>query len=774
MSDKELSAKKAYFRDQDLLDVSDDEQYEIGESSKAIERTLANSKVMPPPSLIRYSSSFLGPTPKEVQAEFEAHTKMQRAITRHDPQELEPSSIAAEPDLLKSFPTPKPPSEPSGTRSKRGGKLKRASSLSDLPIPFYKRMGDIPREISKGKKKVGLAENIEVRPEATQLLKEKIVYFYPNDDISMLRRMRIHNVIQLGAAWVKSWRDDVTHIITDDETITYGHLITHLKKERIPNKIVLVPYQPYVTDSIRFCELQDPSYRRFRVKGAPLEKETTNIVEATQLSSPSQSSLKIKPSVRQIAAQGSQKSVSHSNRDDSHSKQPVDDAPAPVFEDRVKDSFIMSSVEPLKTKTGDDFNDALSLAIQEAKAIAHLPLDEDDDEDSPNANDQQDLDDSGTDEEPAKAKHVIPKKFNFVSKASALRDKGSIKLDAFQCMDPGASGYTSQNPNARTIQILEEMCKHYDQIQDTWRTLSYRKCITTLKKQTVKITTAKQAIALPTIGQRLADKIEEIVITDHLRKLDNTRDDPLDAVLRLFLGVYGAGLVQANKWIQAGHRTLSDLQAKAKLTSSQDIGLQHYADFNSRISRSEVEAHGAFVQAALFKIDPAFKATVMGSYRRGAKDSGDIDMIISCPSIPLSTIQSIVFGTLVPALFTANFLKASLATSCSHDRAGSKWHGASCLPGSMTWRRLDLLLVPDEEMGAALIYFTGNDIFNRSIRLLARKRGMRLNQRGLYKNVKRGRMGERLNEGVLVEGRCEKRIFEVLGVPWREPHERIC
>jgi DNA polymerase IV len=26
----------------------------------------------------------------------------------------------------------------------------------------------------------------------------------------------------------------------------------------------------------------------------------------------------------------------------------------------------------------------------------------------------------------------------------------------------------------------------------------------------------------------------------------------------------------------------------------------------------------------------------------------------------------------------------------------------------------------------------------------------------------------------LVEGRSEKKIFEVLGVPWREPHERIC
>jgi DNA polymerase IV len=321
---------------------------------------------------------------------------------------------------------------------------------------------------------------------------------------------------------------------------------------------------------------------------------------------------------------------------------------------------------------------------------------------------------------------------------------------------------------------LEEMCKHYDQMQDQWRTLAYRKGITTLKKQTTKITTAKQAAALPFIGQRLADKIEEIVLTDRLRKLDNTRNDPLDAVLRLFLGIYGAGLVQANKWIQAGYLTLTDLQTKAKLTESHKIGIEHYDDFNSRIPRAEAEAHGAIVKQALAKIDPKFEATIMGSYRRGAKDSSDIDMILTCPGASLSTLHTVVFDSLVPHLFKSNFLKASLATSRSNNSSGTKWHGASCLPNASVWRRMDFLLVPEEEMGAALIYFTGNDIFNRSIRLLARKKGMRLNQRGLYKDVKRGRRGEKLNEGVLVEGRSERKIFEILGVPWREPHERIC
>jgi DNA polymerase IV len=341
-------------------------------------------------------------------------------------------------------------------------------------------------------------------------------------------------------------------------------------------------------------------------------------------------------------------------------------------------------------------------------------------------------------------------------------------------MDPSMGGYSSQNPNARTIQILEEMGRYYDKIQDHWRTYAYRRGVSTLKKQTTKISTAEEAAALPFIGSRLAAKIEEIVLTDHLRRLDSTRDDPLDKVMRLFLGIYGCGLIQANKWIKAGHRTLDDLLTKAKLTENQKTGIAHYTDFNSRIPRAEVKAHGAIVIRALQSLDPAFSATVMGSYRRGAADSGDIDMLLTRRGASLAVLRTVVFGTLVPQLTQAGFLKASLATARGTDASGSKWHGASCLPGSTNWRRLDLLLVPDAEMGAALLYFTGNDIFNRSMRLLARKKNMRLNQKGLYKDVVRGRRGERLNEGVLVEGRSERGIFEALGVPWREPEERVC
>lgn len=531
----------------------------------------------------------------------------------------------------------------------------------------------------------------------------------------------------------------------------------------------------------------DPSAARFSIKGVPQRSEASHLPDTSvapfEASVESQTSLQIKPTRKQKDAVPSQKTDSvpteSTPSQSSHHKVPE----SPV-EERVEDSFVMPAsevgVEPMEATIPDTiFGDELLQAIRETKAIAHLPIDEDEDEGSPSPSGVGvDDEEPGTDEEPL-GMPTKSRKRSFANENSTLtrsRKKGFDQSN-FQCMDPSTGGYSSQNPNARTIQILEEMGRHYDQMQDHWRTLAYRRGVTTLKKQTTKISAAKQAAALPFIGSRLADKIEEIVLTNRLRKLDNTKDDPLDRILRLFLGIYGAGLVQANKWIQAGHRTLADLQTRAVLTASQRIGIEHYADFNSRIPRHEVAAHGALVTKALKAINPKCEATVMGSYRRGAPNSGDIDMLLTCHGTSLSQLRSIVFETLVPSLTASGFLKVALAThraSSNIDTSGSKWHGASCLPGSQTWRRLDLLLVPEEEMGAALIYFTGNDIFNRSMRLLARKKGMRLNQRGLYKDVKRGRRGERLNEGTLVEGRSERRIFEVLGVPWREPHERIC
>lgn len=329
------------------------------------------------------------------------------------------------------------------------------------------------------------------------------------------------------------------------------------------------------------------------------------------------------------------------------------------------------------------------------------------------------------------------------------------------------------SPNGRTIEVLQQMLDYYTRMGDHWRTLAYRKAIAALGRQPRQVMTRTQALSIVGIGPRLADKIEEIVLTDHLRRLDHTNESAEDRVIQKFLGVYGSGLSQASKWVAQGYRSLSDLRDRAPLTKNQRIGVERYDDFAQRIPRKEVEAHGAIVRQAVQQVDSDMQVIIAGSYRRGAHDSGDIDLLITKTDTSMEQVRAVVMETVLPELFEKGFLQVGLAISRQrHD--GSKWHGASALPGSNLWRRIDLLFVPWAEFGAALIYFTGNDIFNRSMRLLARKKGMCLNQRGLFTNVLRDAQRVKTNPGRLVESHDEKRIFAVLGVPWRRPEHRIC
>lgn len=85
--------------------------------------------------------------------------------------------------------------------------------------------------------------------------------------------------------------------------------------------------------------------------------------------------------------------------------------------------------------------------------------------------------------------------------------------------------------------------------------------------------------------------------------------------------------------------------------------------------------------------------------------------------------------------------------------------------------------------------------FNRSMRLLARHLGYSLNQRGLYTGVVRDpKNQQKITEGLcaifrcvfgsassharpfsgtLIASRTEREIFDILKVPWQEPHERV-
>ncbi|KAH7403484.1 hypothetical protein BKA64DRAFT_451570 [Cadophora sp. MPI-SDFR-AT-0126] len=610
--------------------------------------------------------------------------------------------------------------------------------------------------------------------EADRVFNGKTIYWIPDDDIDGIRKARINKAREYGAIWSKNWTADITHVVVDKK-YTYQQVMEWFarktKFDELPRGVVLVTEQ-YIIDCASFKRILEPEQRQYIVKGrlgaaeshTPSPSSSQASVQSLQLTKNAKTrkgkeAPEDTPSQSQPSTQGVDKGpvdassrislLQHYHRETELPATPRPDTPT----------------DPDMSKTGDVLDEYIDL-IRKAK---DLPLDDDDDfrdddEDSDRLSSRDGTEDScGSDDEREWRKKQKNK--------SKFRKYAENELGSFACMYGGTGKIHKDNPNRHTIDILEQMGEHYKRVGDQWRTRAYQQAVGILKQLKVKVDCYEDAIRLPRIGTRIARKIEEICTTGHLRRLDNALADPTDKIITRFLKIYGVGLSQAHKWIQAGYKSLDDLLALPNLHKNQRIGIEHYDDFNTRIPREEVTALGDIVKKIAAEIDPNVEAIIGGSYRRGADSSGDIDFIITKRHTRSSWDLLHVLETLVARLTRDGFLVAALAVPAS---TGSKWHGACVLPGNPFWRRIDFLVVPETEFGAALLYFTGDDIFNRSIRLLASKKNMRLNQKGLYKDVLRTFGREKLSQGTLVEGGDERKIFDLLGVPWRPPHERIC
>ncbi|KAF5671760.1 dna polymerase iv [Fusarium heterosporum] len=740
------------------------------------------------------------------------------------------------PRRVASFPTPAPaqgakiikatPMTVAGQKSRLGTLLNQRSAgailVDDTPIPDTARqtqrrlprsgstplfpsgrvlssmVGDSPSPSLAMKKRKREAA-LKLRPESEQIFKDLAFYYIPDDDIAPARRLRITKAREFGATWVRTPRS-ATHIVVEKH-IQFKDIESVLNKtnRNLPPKVV---NEEYPIDCIQFKALLQCSQKKYQIAGQPVIREDSPPVIPP---SPKESvrSLQLKPHHKNskrwdhIPFPGTPERSEESPHRSQVAETPVATNSQPVILDLegIDSSQAIDDGRPAISRNEsmisvqgtsdaqqlpreDQHKDELSEYIEIMAKFKDLPLDADDDDAQTVAemedgeSEEQFL--SGSEDERANRRR------------SKRKTRSSLKNiafdDRFSCNSAGVKDAKAGNPNARTMEVLQSMADYYSRVNDHWRTTAYRRVISILKRQETKITTAEEAQRLPSVGARLAQKIEEIVATDRLQRLEYAQKEPMDEALQLFLGIYGVGNSQAQQWLAQGFRTLDDLKTNAKLSPNQLVGIEHYDDLNTRIPRAEVEALGTVVKRGAQHVDPQVKLITGGSYRRGAESSGDIDFIITKPSTESSAELRPFLDGLVQRLESEGFLVARLASSRSVSD-GSKWHGCCVLPKISgfneddyrpVWRRIDFLLVPESELGAALLYFTGNDIFNRSMRLLASKKGMRLNQRGLYKDVMRGPQRVKITEGELVEGRDERKIFDILGVKWREPHERWC
>uniref|UniRef100_A0A8C3DL01 DNA polymerase n=1 Tax=Corvus moneduloides TaxID=1196302 RepID=A0A8C3DL01_CORMO len=278
---------------------------------------------------------------------------------------------------------------------------------------------------------------------------------------------------------------------------------------------------------------------------------------------------------------------------------------------------------------------------------------------------------------------------------------------------------------------------------------------------------AEEACKIPGIGKRMAEKILEILESGHLRKLDHISERV--PVLELFSNIWGAGVKTAQMWYQQGFRTLDDIRTKATLTSQQAVGLKHYTDFLERMPREEAAEIEQTVRQAALALKPGLVCVACGSYRRGKATCGDVDVLVTHPD---GQSHRGVFNKLLDSLRRSGFLTDDLVSQ-EDNGDQKKYLGVCRLPGpAQRHRRLDIIVVPYQEFACALLYFTGSAHFNRSMRALAKTKGMSLSEHALSSAVVRGPGGAKVSSGHTLPTPTERDVFIQLGLPYREPSER--
>uniref|UniRef100_A0A8C9C5N7 DNA-directed DNA polymerase n=1 Tax=Phocoena sinus TaxID=42100 RepID=A0A8C9C5N7_PHOSS len=295
-------------------------------------------------------------------------------------------------------------------------------------------------------------------------------------------------------------------------------------------------------------------------------------------------------------------------------------------------------------------------------------------------------------------------------------------LDKWVCAQPSSQKAT--NYNRHITEKLEVLAKAYSVQGDKWRALGYAKAINALKSFHKPVTSYQEAFSISGIGKRMAEKIVEILESGHLRKLDHISESV--PVLELFSNIWGAGTKTAQMWY---HQVREAAQA-----------------FN-----------------------PGLLCMACGSYRRGKATCGDVDVLVTHPD---GRSHQGIFSRLLDSLRQRGFLTDDLVSQEENGQQ-QKYLGVCQLPGpGRRHRRLDIIVVPYSEFACALLYFTGSAHFNRSMRALAKTKGMSLSEHALSTAVVRDTQGLKVGLGQILPTPTEKDVFRLLGLPYREPAER--
>jgi len=260
---------------------------------------------------------------------------------------------------------------------------------------------------------------------------------------------------------------------------------------------------------------------------------------------------------------------------------------------------------------------------------------------------------------------------------------------------------------------------------------------------------------IPGIGKGMVEKIETILKTGTLPAYEELKRSLPEGLIEL-LSVPDVGPKTAKLlYEKIGVKNLKELEEAAKAGKLRDLpglgakkeenilrGIRLYKTRSSRILLGKALP---LVKSIIEELEKKAgscieKISMAGSLRRGKETVGDIDILATSPS---SSFLMEVFTNL-------SFVKDVLA------KGETK---SSILTGDGL--QVDLRVVASDCFGAAIQYFTGSKEHNIRLREKAIKKGLKINEYGVF-----------TQNGKKIGGKEEAEIYDILGLSFIPPELR--
>jgi len=266
----------------------------------------------------------------------------------------------------------------------------------------------------------------------------------------------------------------------------------------------------------------------------------------------------------------------------------------------------------------------------------------------------------------------------------------------------------------------------------------------------------KRLLEIDGIGKAVAEKCAVLVDTGELPQLKELLAEVPETVLAM-LRIPGLGPKKAAAiYNELGIATLEDLKAACEAGQIRQLkgfatktekaildGMAIAEAAGKRIYWAEADGIALAMREHLNACKSIDKLELAGSYRRGRETVGDLDILIVSADVDEVMDRFGEFPGVADVLVRGD-TKMSIRLD--------------------TGLQIDLRIVPAESFGAALQYFTGSKSHNVDLRGLAKQRGLKINEYGVFRVD-----GDR---ETYLAGAEEADVYATVDLPWIPPELR--